>query len=68
MAVEESLTPVYSTTEGVHQLTLRGFMQQVLARLELEPEGLCELLPQTLLGRFRLPNLVLVVSYLVSER
>lgn len=66
MAVEQSLTPVYPTTEGVHQLTLRGLMQQVLARLELEPEGLCELLPQTLLGRFRLPNLVHVVSYLHS--
>ncbi|MCU7906078.1 MAG: ATP-dependent DNA helicase RecG [Candidatus Thiodiazotropha sp. (ex Epidulcina cf. delphinae)] len=66
LAVEASLTPVYPTTEGVHQLTLRGLMQQVLACLEQEPEGLRELLPQALLGRFRLPDLVRAVSYLHS--
>lgn len=66
LAVEASLTPVYPTTEGVHQLTLRGLMQQVLTRLEQEPEGLRELLPQALLGRFRLPDLVRAVCYLHS--
>lgn len=64
LEVEETLTPIYPTTEGVHQLTLRGLMQQALAWLEREPQGLRELLPDSLLGRFRLQSLVGAVSYL----
>jgi ATP-dependent DNA helicase RecG len=64
LAVEEALTPIYPTTEGVHQLTLRGLMQQALALLEQEPRGLRELLPERLLGRFRLQSLAQAVSYL----
>ncbi|MEJ2692178.1 MAG: ATP-dependent DNA helicase RecG [Candidatus Thiodiazotropha sp.] len=64
LAVEEVLTPVYPTTEGVHQLTLRGLMQQALALLDKEPQGLRELLPAGLLGRFRLQSLAQAVSYL----
>lgn len=46
--LEESLTPVYPTTEGVKQLTLRSLTEQALkqldkgALLELLPEGLYE--------------------------
>jgi ATP-dependent DNA helicase RecG len=64
LAVEETLTPIYPTTEGVHQLTLRGLMQQALALLEECPEGLRELLPEGLLGRFRLQSLAKAVDYL----
>ncbi|MGD8910075.1 MAG: ATP-dependent DNA helicase RecG [Chromatiales bacterium] len=64
LAVEEALTPIYPTTEGVHQLTLRGLMQQALALLEQAPGGLRELLPERLLGRFRLQSLAQAVSYL----
>jgi ATP-dependent DNA helicase RecG len=64
VAVEESLTPIYPTTEGVHQLTLRGLMRQALALLDSQPEGLRELLPERLLGRFRLQSLPRAVSYL----
>ncbi len=64
LAVEETLTPVYPTTEGVHQLTLRGLMGQALEWLDQEPQGLRELLPDGLLGRFRLQSLVQAVSYL----
>ncbi len=44
--VEESLTPVYPTTEGVKQITLRNISEQALAQLDkgilsdLMPEGL----------------------------
>lgn len=44
--VEESLTPVYPTTEGVKQITLRSITEQALAKLDsgllsdLMPEGL----------------------------
>jgi ATP-dependent DNA helicase RecG len=64
MAVEEALTPIYPTTEGVHQLTLRGLMTQALTLLDNHPEGLRELLPGSLLGRFRLQSLAQAVSYL----
>ncbi|MCU7853251.1 MAG: ATP-dependent DNA helicase RecG [Candidatus Thiodiazotropha sp. (ex Monitilora ramsayi)] len=62
--VEETLTPLYPTTEGVHQLTLRGLMQQALTMLEQAPQGLRELLPGTLLSRFPMQSLAQAVSYL----
>ncbi|MGL4933011.1 MAG: ATP-dependent DNA helicase RecG, partial [Aeromonas sp.] len=40
---EEALTPVYPTTEGLRQLTLRNLTDQALAQLELY--GVEELLP-----------------------
>jgi ATP-dependent DNA helicase RecG len=64
MAVEAALTPIYPTTEGVHQLTLRGLMQQALQRLHQDPQGLVEWLPQSLLARFPEMSLVEAVSYL----
>jgi len=44
--LEESLTPVYPTTEGVKQLTLRSLTEQALALLD--KGALVELLPQGL--------------------
>jgi ATP-dependent DNA helicase RecG len=44
--LEESLTPVYPTTEGVKQMTLRNFTSQALALLA--KGGLAELLPEGL--------------------
>jgi ATP-dependent DNA helicase RecG len=64
LAVEHSLTPVYPTTEGVHQLTLRGLMQQALAWLQREPEGLKEWLPRSLRAHFPQLDLAQAVSYL----
>ncbi|PSJ38628.1 ATP-dependent DNA helicase RecG [Zobellella taiwanensis] len=43
---EASLTPVYGTTEGLRQLTLRQLSDQALALLEQQP--LAELLPEGL--------------------
>ncbi|WP_421204268.1 ATP-dependent DNA helicase RecG [Aeromonas enteropelogenes] len=40
---ESALTPVYPTTEGLHQLTLRNLTDQALAQLDLY--GVEELLP-----------------------
>ncbi|MEN8167513.1 MAG: ATP-dependent DNA helicase RecG [Pseudomonadota bacterium] len=64
LAVDEHLTPIYPTTEGVHQLTLRGLTDQVLTLLEQTPSGLREWLPASLLGRFRLPDLTAAIRYL----
>ncbi|MES9994304.1 MAG: ATP-dependent DNA helicase RecG [Candidatus Thiodiazotropha sp.] len=64
LAVEDALTPIYPTTEGVHQLTLRGLMRQALEWLAREPEGLREWLPASLLARFPQSNLADAVSFL----
>lgn len=53
--LEASLTPVYPTTEGVHQRSLRQLMAQALKRLQREPPR--DLLPLTLLADRKLPTL-----------
>ena len=63
-AVAESLTPIYPTTEGMHQLTWRGMTEKVLQLLEQAPERLPEWLPNSLLSRFQLPDLAAAVRYL----
>jgi ATP-dependent DNA helicase RecG len=44
--MEDTLTPVYPTTEGVHQLTLRNLTQQALA--QLDKGALIDYLPEKL--------------------
>jgi len=62
--MEESLTPVYPTTEGMHQLAWRGISDKALRLLEAQPDSLPEWLPNELLSRFRLPDLAAAVRYL----
>ncbi|MCG7896381.1 MAG: ATP-dependent DNA helicase RecG [Candidatus Thiodiazotropha taylori] len=64
LQVEETLTPVYPTTEGVHQLTLRGLIGQTLELLDRSPAALQELLPENLLQRFQLSSLLQAVCFL----
>ncbi|TDY04067.1 ATP-dependent DNA helicase RecG [Thiohalophilus thiocyanatoxydans] len=54
---ETGLTPVYPTTEGLHQLTLRNALQQALALLRTDRLSLPELLPAGLLAADELPDL-----------
>ena len=63
-AVEETLTPVYPTTEGMHQLSWRGMASRALELLARDPKALPEWLPDALLKRFRLPDLAGAISYL----
>ena len=49
--VPDTLTPVYSTVEGIHQQRMRQFVRQALALLA-GSEKLPELLPEALLGDF----------------
>jgi ATP-dependent DNA helicase RecG len=44
-AMDDRLTPIYPTTEGMHQLTLRRLTEEALAVLSREPETLREWLP-----------------------
>ncbi|HHO69205.1 MAG TPA: ATP-dependent DNA helicase RecG [Gammaproteobacteria bacterium] len=60
-AGEERLTPVYPTTEGVHQLTLRKLTEQALARLG---DGLLhEWLPAELLRQLHMADLHAALRY-----
>ena len=45
-ATEESLTPIYPTTEGMHHLTWRAMTDKALALLEERPQSLPEWLPE----------------------
>ncbi|MES9960190.1 MAG: ATP-dependent DNA helicase RecG [Sedimenticola sp.] len=62
--MEESLTPVYPTTDGMHQLTWRGMSEKALAILEAAPDALPEWLPEELLNQFSLPDLARAIRYL----
>ncbi|MES9957381.1 MAG: ATP-dependent DNA helicase RecG [Sedimenticola sp.] len=62
--MEESLTPVYPTTDGMHQLTWRGMSEKALAILESAPGALPEWLPDELLNQFSLPDLARAIRYL----
>jgi len=64
LEVAEHLTPIYPTTEGVHQLSLRGLTEQALEWLAREPAALQEWLPAELLSRFHLPDLGAALHYL----
>ncbi|MCW9058836.1 MAG: ATP-dependent DNA helicase RecG [Gammaproteobacteria bacterium] len=63
-AVEESLTPVYPATEGVHQLTLRRLADQALQALEGSHEQvLPDWLPPELLTGFPFTGLAEAIRY-----
>ncbi|WP_355660621.1 ATP-dependent DNA helicase RecG [Halomonas salifodinae] len=55
--VEEHLTPIYPTTEGLNQARLRALIGQALALLDRHPDDLRDWIPETLRKRFGLPEL-----------
>ncbi|MES9897616.1 MAG: ATP-dependent DNA helicase RecG [Sedimenticola sp.] len=61
-SMEEVLTPIYPSTEGMHQLTWRGMTEKALGLLT--PDALPEWLPNELLSHFRLPDLAKAIRYL----
>jgi ATP-dependent DNA helicase RecG len=61
-AEEKHLTPVYPTTEGLHQITLRNATATALERLD-HGAGLQEYLPAELLQSLRLPTLADALRY-----
>ena len=63
LPVEEALTPVYPTTEGMHQLSWRDLTDKAL-RLLREGGALQELLPERVLRRLDLPPLPEAVALL----
>ncbi|GKW49558.1 ATP-dependent DNA helicase RecG [Halomonas sp. NCCP-2165] len=55
--VEEHLTPIYPTTEGLNQARLRALIGQALALLDRHPDDLRDWIPEPLRERFGLPEL-----------
>ncbi|MEE8343479.1 MAG: ATP-dependent DNA helicase RecG [Gammaproteobacteria bacterium] len=62
--VNEYLTPIYPTTERVHQLTLRALTDQALEHLQSgEKSNLVDWLPATVLRACKLPSLASALRY-----
>ncbi len=61
--VEDTLTPVYPTTAGLHQAKLRSLAAQALGILERTPAGLNELLPEAVRKKFHLPALAEAIVF-----
>ncbi|MHB0775081.1 ATP-dependent DNA helicase RecG [Halomonas sp. WWR20] len=62
--VDEHLTPIYPTTEGLTQPRLRGLIGQALKALQESPEALPDWIPVPLRERFQLPDLQGSLRYL----
>lgn len=56
--VDDVLTPIYPTTDGVHQLRMRDLTGQALQRLQTCDPSLIELLPTAILEKNGLINIV----------
>jgi ATP-dependent DNA helicase RecG len=62
--IEQTLTPVYPTTEGVHQLSLRRFTEQALQLLTQQADRLPELLQTASCQSMNLPLLAESLHYI----
>ncbi|WP_456412094.1 ATP-dependent DNA helicase RecG [Thiolapillus sp.] len=62
--LEETLTPVYPTTEGMHQISWRDLTGKALELLQGSDQGLQEWLPPALLQEFSLMELTAAICYL----
>lgn len=56
--VEDHLTPIYPTTEGLNQARLRALIDQAVEILEAAPDALPDQIPEHLRQRFSLPPLL----------
>lgn len=61
--LDEQLTAVYPSTEGLQQTRLRKLTEQAIQVLNNNPEHLVELLPENILAKLNLPTLSNALSY-----
>jgi ATP-dependent DNA helicase RecG len=61
--LEEQLTAVYPSTEGLQQARLRKLSEQALITLNNDKQNLVELLPEDILVKHKLPTLVDALEY-----
>jgi len=62
--LDENLSPIYPTTEGVHQLTLRNVMSQVITKLKKDELTLPSLIPAELLKKHHWPTVKEALLYI----
>ncbi len=60
MAVEQSLTPIYPKTEGVHQTLLKKISDQVLEKIN--HGQLIDWLPEKIILEYKFPDLITALS------
>ncbi|MBL1143226.1 MAG: ATP-dependent DNA helicase RecG [Proteobacteria bacterium] len=61
--LDEQLTAVYPSTEGLQQTRLRKLTEQALLALDNDEQSLVELLPENILADQKLPTLSEALSY-----
>jgi len=54
---EQALTPVYPTTDGIHQIKMRDLMQQLVQGLRSKQFTVEECLPASILAEYKMPLL-----------
>ena len=64
IVLDEKLSPIYPTTEGVHQLTLRNIMSQVIEKLKKNELKLPNLIPDRLLEKYNRSTLKEALLYI----
>lgn len=64
--VNEALTPIYPTTEGLTQRSLRSFINKALNLLNTESNWLPDYLPASILDPLQLPELSDALNYIHS--
>jgi len=64
LVLDENLSPIYPTTEGVHQLTLRNIMSQVIIKLKNDELILPSLIPDALLKSHQRLNIKDALLYI----
>ncbi len=64
LILDENLSPIYPTTEGVHQLTLRNVMSQVIEKLKKDELNLPALIPAELLKKHQWPTIKEALLYI----
>ncbi len=62
LPVDETLTPVYPTTEGLYQIRLRKIIDQALDLFDKQKQGI-ELLPKSIRQKYELPRLDSALKY-----
>jgi len=63
-SVEETLTPVYPVTEGLHQISLRNMVSHAFELLEKELLSLNDYLPENLLNKFKFSSLKDAIKFI----
>lgn len=63
-SVNESLTPIYPTTEGLNQRSLRSLVTKALQQLHADPTWLPDYLPAAIRDALHLPGLVEALKFI----